>query len=259
MKCAFYFMGLAVLLIAFPACAEGEKHYNFQTRPTITAPTPAPEAKPETADTEEVAKPEAQEPLEEKKAEEKAPPTKPRPHISSAAPDDASERLVRFFIGSCLKFYGKNNALKKYMDDKFLPLEKERIAAFAPVIDGTADTVYWDVVLDKLYLILAKNMASGKCDVIAKEARSAEVHSELKAVMDGLTLTKVLDTQTDFETLPAKNKSVTTVDIKGHPLEKELGIVATTKIKDEGDNIAAILSLFAIPQESVEITQKAAP
>lgn len=188
--------------------------------------------------------------------------THPSKGQQAAENSKKAEELVRFFMGSCLKYYGRNKEMVEYMDAAFPRLETERKADFAPVIGGNINTQYWDVVRGDAFYMLAKDTSSGKCDLIAKDGASTAVHKELKAVMDGLTITKILETKTEYERVPSKNKEVSMVNILGHPLEKELAIVATTKIKDTGDNIAAQLTLFTVPQETVDVidvTPKEAP
>lgn len=286
---AFAALGTALLFsLTAHAEEEGTKRYNFGTRPHPIEATPAEEAVPET---KEEAKPEAEAekkddaPKAEEASKQDAPvkteAPKPKSKVvngvyspnadSAGTPDaaapatnanltktqykDKAERLVRFFIGSCFKFYGRTTEMVKFLDDSFPRLDTERKAVFAPVVNGTITTQYWDVVLNGNYYMLAKDTSSGKCDVIAKDGASTAIHKELKAVMDGLTITKIVDAKTDYERLPTQNKEVSIVNVLGHPLEKELGIVATTQIKDTGDNMAAILTLFTVPQESVEIKE----
>ncbi len=280
----FVFVGLGLCLLASPLHAEEEgKRYNFGVRPH-----PVTEAEAEAPAAAEPAKDEAAK--DEAKSETAAPaptpapaveateapavvkgvyspngsaglPSKPLPKTTHSkgkiAAENAkkAEELVRFFMGSCLKYYGRNKDMVEYMDATFPRLETERKADFAPVISGNINTQYWDVIRGDAFYMLAKDTSSGKCDVIAKDGASTAVHKELKAVMDGLTITKILQTKTDFERVPSKNKEVSMVNILGHPLEKELAIVATTKIKDTGDNIAAQLTMFTVPQESVEIKE----
>ncbi len=288
---ALFALTAALLLLSFDACAEeGTKRYNFGTRPQppvesepLAEPAQEPkqeaEAKDDAPKVEEAAAQEApakeDAPVkaqpkpkskvvngvfspsgDEELSLEKLAPTAKQSRLTKAQYKDRAERLVRFFIGSCFKFYGRTNEMVKFLDDSFPRLDTERKAIFAPVVNGTVTTQYWDVVLNGNYYMLAKDTSSGKCDVIAKDGASTAIHKELKAVMDGLTITKIVDAKTDYERLPTQNKEVSIVNVLGHPLEKELGMVATTQIKDSGDNMAAILTLFTVPQESVEIKEQ---
>lgn len=273
-----YILALALSLMVCSAKAEETKHYNFGTRPapstgfmTEEPPQPSEDSKP----ADEAPKPDAEAPAVTPEVALEKPasklvngvyspgnsgtitPSSPATStkLSKAKQAEKAEQLVRFFIGSCFKFYGRNDDMIKYMDDNFPRLDSDRKADFAPTINGTATTQYWDIVRGDNFYMLAKDTSSGKCDVIAKDGASTAIHKELKAVMDGLTITKIVDTKTEYEKIPHLNKEVSIVNILGHPLEKELGIVATTQIKETGDNMAAILTLFTVPQESVEIKE----
>lgn len=284
-KLTGFVLALSLLCAVTSAKAEEGKRYNFGTRPhpiVTEAAEPAEDTKPaETATTSEDApKPAAEAATTEAAATEASPaepasklvngvyspsqsgggsknpaPSPVSPMAAKAKQTEKAEQLVRFFIGSCFKFYGRNDDMVKYMDDLFPRLDTDRKAVFAPVINATVNSQYWDVVRGDNYYILIKDTSSGKCDVIAKDGSSNAVHRELKAVMDGLTITKIVETKTDYEKVSSQNKEVSMVNILGHPLEKELGIVATTQIKETGDNMATILTLFTVPQESVEIKE----
>ena len=250
------------LLFSFNANAEEGKRYNFnthrhavehETSPDETPPSPAEEtAKAEVPASEPAPKVVDGVYNPNGTVSPKAVPTSGT-HLTRAQYKDKAERLVRFFIGSCFKFYGRNDDMIKFLDDSFQRLDTDRKAVFAPVINGTITTQYWDIALNDNFYVLAKDTSSGKCDVIAKDGASTAIHRELKAVMDGLRITKIVDTKTDYEKIRNLNKEVSIVNILGHPLEKELGAVATTQIKETGDNMAAILTLFTVPQETVEI------
>ena len=274
---------LALSLVVCSANAEETKRYNFNTRqkPIVTDEAEpekiADDAKPDDASTsaEETPKVTTEAPV----ATPEEPTTKvvngvyspdknspagtgrnrgsfpAIPKLSKTMKAEKAEQLVRFFIGSCFKFYGRNDDMIKYLDEHFPRLDTDRKADFAPVIAGNINTQYWDIVRGNSYYMLAKDTSSGKCDVIAKDGASTAIHRELKAVMDGLSITKILETKTQYEKVRKQNKEVSIVNILGHPLEKELGIVATTEIKDTGSNMATTLTLFTVPQESVEIKE----
>ncbi len=257
----FVFAVLALFLLFQPAHAEETaKRYNFGVRPHPLMDEPeekTDEEKKETAET----------PAPAPEASKEAPgvvdgvyspkgKTADAPKTSSKHVHDnnkKAEELIRFFMGSCLKYYGRNKDMIAYMDANFPRLDTDRKADFAPVIGGNINTQYWDIVRGNAFYMLAKDTRSGKCDLISKDGASNAVHKELKAVMDGLRITKILMTKTEYEIVASQNKEVSMVNILGHPLEKELAMVATTKIKDTGDNVDAQLTLFTVPQETVDV------
>ncbi|NDE90812.1 MAG: hypothetical protein EB059_06695 [Alphaproteobacteria bacterium] len=242
-----------VLMLMTSAQAQETKSYNFKTRPSMPVEETVQEETKETPPPAPAATVEP-EPNSSKIVNGVYSPK--GKHVAAQRVSNAkkAEELVRFFIGACLKYYGRNDEMIAYMDAAFPRLDTERKAAFAPVIAGNINTQYWDVTLnDNTYYMLAKDTSGGKCDVIAKDSPSTDVHKELKAVMDGLTLTNILITKTHYEKIAKQNKEVTIVNILGHPLVKELAMVATTQIKNAGDNVGAILTLFTVPEETVEV------
>ncbi len=262
-KLSGYACAVALCCVAFGAHADEGKRYNFNTRPhPVETQEPSDEAPP-VEDPKAEAAPEASAPEPTSKVvdgvykPDGTAAAKPAPssatRLTRAQYKDKAEKLVRFFIGSCFKFYGRNDDMIRFLDDTFPRLDTDRKAMFAPAINGTVNTLYWDITLNGNFYMLAKDTGNGKCDVIAKDGASTTIHKELKAVMDGLRITKIVDTKTDYEKIRNLNKEVSIVNILGHPLEKELGAVATTQIKETGDNMAAILTLFTVPQETVEI------
>lgn len=257
---------LAIVSLTFPAYAQEAKTYNFGTRPhAIPDNTIADEPVLQAPPVPTQAAPHTSEPINTPSQSSKPSSRKKYGYVYSpkhngiiqehdlTQNNEKAEQLVRFFIGTCLKYHGRNEAMTSYMDSAFAPMDDERKALFAPVVDGNANTHYWDVMRDNMLYVVAKNTTNGKCDVVAKDGASTAIHKELKAVMDGLTLTHILKAKTDYEKIPNLNKEVSIIDIEGHPLEKQLGIVATSKIKEDGDNVAAILTLFVVPQEGVDI------
>lgn len=279
---SFILAVLGLFLLCQPAYAEEPvKRYNFGVRPHPLIS----EAEEKSDETVKEEKEDAESKVEDKKDDEKKEAAETVPPAPVAeAPKEApalvdgvyspkgkaadapktnpkhnhekskkAEELVRFFMGSCLKYYGRNKEMIAYMDANFPRLDADRKADFAPVIGGNINTQYWDIARGDVFYMLAKDTSSGKCDIIAKDGASHFVHKELKAVMDGLTITKILMTKTEYEKVASQNKEVSMVSILGHPLEKELAIVATTKIKDIGDNLDAQITLFTVPQETVDV------
>ncbi len=239
------------------AQAEEGKRYNFSTRPLpVETSTEQESAADIPIPVEKTSKPEeSNEVVGDVSSPNENRATSERLSIKNRATKNTekAERLVRFFIGSCFKFYGRNDDMIQYMDDHFPRLGSDRKADVAPIVNGSINTQYWTITLNDDDVLLAKDTSSGKCDVITENGESTAVHKELRAVMDGLTITKIVETRTRTQRIRKQNKEVSIVTILGHPLEKEMGIVATTRIKETGDSMAAILTLFTVPQETVEI------